>query len=109
MTWAVLNNLTTFHTAVWYEGPDYDARVTRQANGRPHRIVQARPVRLLYPYYAGTVQETALDLVAPKITTSLQGSLSPGLSKRRVLSPKRTGSPTTAALASVRPVPRRGG
>jgi hypothetical protein len=67
-----LNNLTAFHTAVWLEGPDYDARVTRQANGRPHRIGQTRPVRLLYPHYAGTLQKAALDLVARKITASLQ-------------------------------------
>lgn len=56
----------------WYEGPDYDARVTRQANGRPHRIGQTEPVRLVYPYYAGTLLKTALDLVARKITASLQ-------------------------------------
>lgn len=56
----------------WYEGPDYDARVTRQANGQPHRIGQTEPVRLVYPYYAGTLQKTALDLVARKITASLQ-------------------------------------
>jgi len=67
-----LNNLTAFHTAVWYEGPDYDARVTRQANGRPHRIGQTQPVRLLYPYYENTLQKAALDLVARKITASLQ-------------------------------------
>ena len=67
-----LNNLTAFQTAIWYEGPDYDARVTRQANGRPHRIGQTEPVRLLYPHYAGTLQKTALDLVARKITASLQ-------------------------------------
>jgi hypothetical protein len=67
-----LNNLTAFHSAVWYEGPDYDARVTRQANGRPHRIGQTQPVRLLYPYYENTLQKAALDLVARKITASLQ-------------------------------------
>jgi hypothetical protein len=67
-----LNNLTAFHTAIWYEGPDYDARVTRQANGRPHRIGQTEPVRLIYPFYAGTLQKAALDLVARKITASLQ-------------------------------------
>jgi len=67
-----LNNLTAFHTAIWYEGPDYDARVTRQANGRPHRIGQTEPVRLIYPYYADTLQKAALDLVARKITASLQ-------------------------------------
>ena len=67
-----LNNLTAFHTAIWFEGPDYDARVTRQANGRPHRIGQTEPVRLIYPYYADTLQKAALDLVARKITASLQ-------------------------------------
>jgi SNF2 family DNA or RNA helicase len=67
-----LNNLTAFHTAIWYEGPDFDARVTRQANGRPHRIGQTQPVRLVYPYYAGTLQKAALDLVARKLTASLQ-------------------------------------
>ena len=67
-----LNNLTAFQTAIWYEGPDYDARVTRQANGRPHRIGQTEPVRLIYPYYAKTLQKTALDFVARKITASLQ-------------------------------------
>ena len=67
-----LNNLTAFHTAIWYEGPDFDARVTRQANGRPHRIGQTQPVRLLYPYYAETLQKAALDLVARKLTASLQ-------------------------------------
>lgn len=67
-----LNNLTAFHTAIWLEGPDYDARVTRQANGRPHRIGQTEPVRLIYPYYADTLQKAALDLVARKITASLQ-------------------------------------
>lgn len=67
-----LNNLTAFHTAIWLEGPDFDPRLTRQANGRPHRIGQNQPVRLIYPYYAGTLQKTALDLVARKITASLQ-------------------------------------
>lgn len=62
-----LNNLTAFHTAIWYEGPSYDAKVTRQANGRPHRIGQTLPVKLLYPYYADTLQATAVDLVARKI------------------------------------------
>jgi hypothetical protein len=67
-----LNNLTAFQPAIWYEGPDYDARVTRQANGRPHRIGQTEPVRLIYPYSGETLQKTALDLVARKITASLQ-------------------------------------
>ena len=61
----------------WYEGPDYDARITRQANGRPHRIGQTEPVRLLYPYYHGTLQKVALDLVGRKITAALQEQFSP--------------------------------
>lgn len=54
------------------EGADFDARVTRQGNGRPHRIGQTEAVRILYPHYADTLQATALDLVARKITASLQ-------------------------------------
>ncbi len=67
-----LNNLVAFGTGIWYEGPDMNARTTRQANGRLHRIGQANDVRLLFPYYDGTLQKTALDLVARKITASLQ-------------------------------------
>lgn len=67
-----LNNLVYFQTAIWHEGPDYNARVVRQANGRLHRIGQTREVRYLYPYYAGTVQHVALELVARKISASEQ-------------------------------------
>ncbi|QQR74454.1 MAG: hypothetical protein IPJ17_02340 [Holophagales bacterium] len=66
------DHLVAFSTAIWLEGPSPNARVTRQANGRPHRIGQTLPVRLLYPYYAETLQKTELDLVAHKVTASQQ-------------------------------------
>lgn len=66
-----LNNLVHFSRAIWVEGVDYDARVVRQANGRVHRIGQTRDVEIEVPYYEGTVQKTALDLVARKISASV--------------------------------------
>jgi hypothetical protein len=67
-----LNNLVAFSRAIWVEGIDYDARVVRQANGRVHRIGQELDVTIEVPYYTGTVQRTALDLVARKVTASVQ-------------------------------------
>ncbi len=67
-----LNNLVHFSHAIWAEGLDYDARVVRQANGRFHRIGQTRDVTIEIPYYTGTVQKTALDLVARKVSSSEQ-------------------------------------
>jgi hypothetical protein len=67
-----LNNLVHFSRAIWAEGPDYDARVVRQANGRIHRIGQTQEVLIEIPYYAHTAQKTALDLVARKVTASVQ-------------------------------------
>jgi hypothetical protein len=67
-----LNNLVAFSRAIWVQGVDYDARVVRQANGRVHRIGQTLDVTIEVPYYAGTVQKLALDLVARKISASVQ-------------------------------------
>jgi len=67
-----LNNLVAFSRAIWVQGPDYDARVVRQANGRVHRIGQTLEVTIEMPFYQGTVQKVALDLVARKITASVQ-------------------------------------
>ncbi len=66
-----LNNLVGFSTAVWYE-LDYSAFTYRQAIGRLHRIGQVRPVTVLIPFYPGTAQEIAFDLVARKVSASLQ-------------------------------------
>jgi hypothetical protein len=46
--------------------------VVRQANGRVHRIGQKLDVTIEVPYYAGTMQKLAVDLVARKITASVQ-------------------------------------
>lgn len=67
-----LNNLVHFSAAVWAEGVDFDARVVRQANGRIHRVGQTRDVVIEVPYYKATAQATALDLVARKVSASLQ-------------------------------------
>lgn len=67
-----LNNLVHFSRGLWVEGLDYDARVVRQANGRLHRMGQVRDVEIEVPYYQGTIQKLALDLVARKITASVQ-------------------------------------
>jgi uncharacterized methyltransferase DUF6094 len=67
-----LNNLVHFSRAIWIEGVDYDARVVRQANGRVHRIGQVKDVAIEVPFYQRTAQETALDLVARKVTASVQ-------------------------------------
>ena len=67
-----LNNLVHFSRAIWVEGADFDARVVRQANGRIHRIGQTLDVTIEVPFYDGTVQKTALDLVARKVSSSVQ-------------------------------------
>jgi hypothetical protein len=67
-----LNNLVHFSRVIWAEGADFDARVVRQANGRVHRIGQTLDVRIEVPYYDATPQKTALDLVARKVSSSLQ-------------------------------------
>lgn len=66
-----LNNLVRFSTGIWYQ-LDPSATTYRQANGRLHRIGQTRPVTILTPYYPGTAQETIFELVAKKVTASLQ-------------------------------------
>lgn len=66
-----LNNLVWFSSAWWHE-TDYSAQTFRQANGRLHRIGQTEPVEIVVPMYPGTAQEVAVDLVARKVTASLQ-------------------------------------
>lgn len=66
-----LNVLTHFATAWWHE-PDYSAQTYRQANGRLHRVGQELPVSILFPVYPDTAQAIAVDLLARKVTASLQ-------------------------------------
>lgn len=66
-----LNNLVFASTAIWHE-LDHSAITYRQANGRLHRIGQTKEVRIYYPVFQDTVQEIARDLLAAKVTASLQ-------------------------------------
>jgi hypothetical protein len=69
-----LNCLTPyFQTAIWLE-LTYNALTYRQANGRIHRIGSdpASAIEVYVPVYGGTAQETALALVARKVTVSTQ-------------------------------------
>ncbi len=66
-----LNNLVSFNHVVWYQ-TQYSALVYRQANGRIHRIGQDRPCAVDWPFYPGTAQEAAVELVAAKVTASEQ-------------------------------------
>lgn len=66
-----LNNLVCASTAIWHE-LDHSAITYRQANGRLHRIGQTQEVRIYYPVVQDTAQEIARDLLAAKVTASLQ-------------------------------------
>lgn len=76
-----LNNLVFASTAIWLE-LDHSAITYRQANGRLHRIGQMNEVRIYYPVYQDTAQEIARDLLAAKVTASLQAD---GLELRSTL------------------------
>jgi len=91
-----LNNLVAFSTAIWYE-LDYSATTCRQANGRLHRIGQTRPVTIWTPYYRETAQQVAFDLVAKKITASLQVD---GLDLQGALEAAGASAESTASVAT---------
>ncbi len=67
-----LNNLVAFTNAWWHEIDPGQAQTYRQANGRLHRVGQTLPVHIRFPHYPGTAQAVAVDLVARKVTASLQ-------------------------------------
>ncbi|MFW6012218.1 MAG: DUF6094 domain-containing protein [bacterium] len=101
-----LNNLTGFSTAIWHE-LDSSAFVYRQAIGRFHRIGQERPVTILIPFYKGTAQEILFELVARKISASLQVD---GLDVRAALEAAGAGDHSDgldAALSLGRAIHRR--
>jgi hypothetical protein len=91
-----LNNLVAFSVGLWYE-MDLSATTYRQAGGRLHRIGQARPVTLKTAYYAGTAQEVTFDLIARKITASLQVD---GLDLQAALEAAGASEEHTASLAT---------
>jgi hypothetical protein len=91
-----LNNLVSFSVGLWYE-MDLSATTYRQANGRLHRIGQTRPVTVRTAYYAGTAQEVTFELVAKKITASLQVD---GLDLQAALEAAGASEEHTASLAT---------
>lgn len=68
-----LNNLTWFNRDIWFQNPNANAILFRQANGRIHRIGQkSNSVKAYVPYYAGTTQEAMFNLLALKIQAAVQ-------------------------------------
>jgi hypothetical protein len=91
-----LNNLVSFSAGLWYE-LDTSSYTYRQANGRLHRIGQTRPVVIETPFYAGTAQQVLFDLVAKKVSTSLQVD---GLDLQAALEAAGAGDEETNALST---------
>lgn len=65
-----LNVLTHFSTEIFMENPAVNPILCRQAIGRVDRIGQRHETRILFPVYAGTLQETLHDLLLQKIAVS---------------------------------------
>jgi hypothetical protein len=91
-----LNNLVSFSAGLWHE-LDPSTTTYRQANGRLHRIGQTRPVAIETPFYAGTAQEVTFELVAKKISASLQVD---GLDLKAALEAAGASEEETSALST---------
>ena len=72
-------DLIEFPTIIFFQ-TGYSVFTLRQASRRSWRIGQEQPVRVYYLSYGGTMQETALSLIAAKLETALtiEGDLSDG-------------------------------
>ena len=70
-------DLLEFPTIIFFQ-TGYNIFTLRQASRRSWRIGQNKPVRVFYMAYRGTMQETALTLIASKMETALavEGDLS---------------------------------
>jgi hypothetical protein len=62
-------------------GIEYRINDLRQRDRRSWRLIQDRPVKVIFLYYENTWQETALQLVAAKLKAALmvEGNLAEGL------------------------------
>ncbi len=58
-------DLVAFPTLVFYE-PDYSLFVMGQASRRAWRIIQDRACKTYYPFYAGTMEHQATELIGRK-------------------------------------------
>jgi len=63
-------DLYDFPTLIFYQ-TGYSVFTLRQASRRSWRIGQKKPVRVYYLFYAGTMQERAMQLMGKKMETSL--------------------------------------
>ncbi|MFC1834319.1 helicase-related protein [Thermodesulfobacteriota bacterium] len=63
-------DLLDFPTIIFYQ-TGYSIFTLRQVSRRSWRIGQDKPVRIHYLYYAGTMQERAIELVGRKLSASL--------------------------------------
>lgn len=66
-----LNNLVWFSTEIWLENPACNPIAFRQATGRIDRIGQTKETRILFPVYAGTLQENLHRLLLHKVGVSM--------------------------------------
>lgn len=65
-----LNNLTHFHTILWYQNPAVNPTIFSQANGRIRRIGQEREARVYFLSYAACAQEAARVLLMDKASVA---------------------------------------
>jgi hypothetical protein len=67
-------------------GIEYRINDLRQRDRRSWRLIQDRPVKVIFLYYENTWQETALQLVAAKLKAALmvEGNLAEGLAAMEV-------------------------
>ncbi len=78
-------DLVQFPTVIFYQA-GYNIFTLRQAARRSWRIGQTKPVKVYYLTYKGTMQETALSLIAKKLEIALlvEGDLPEGLAQYQV-------------------------
>jgi len=62
-------DLVQFPSLIWYQ-TGYSTHVLRQASARARRPIQTKPCKVYFLYYAGTIQESALSLMAEKESAS---------------------------------------
>ncbi len=62
-------DLVGYPSLIWYQ-VGYSTHVLRQASARARRPIQTQPCKVVYLYYAGTIQEQALALMGEKEAAS---------------------------------------